>query len=88
MNADLEDEVYIRTPEGYTMPPGCNCIGFKKALRGQAPRAWNKDINLKIHGMGFHQHRSEPWLYLHYKDADICIISLYVDENWLLLHPL
>ena len=82
LNADLEEEVYIRAPEGYTMPTGCDCIRLKKALYGlkQAPRAWNRDINLKLHGMGFHQLQSEPCLYLHYKDADICIISLYVDD--------
>ena len=81
LNADL-DEVYIRAPEGYTMPAGCNCIRLKKGLYGlkQTPRAWNRDINMKLHGMGFHQLQSEPCLYLHYKDHDICIISLYVDD--------
>ena len=41
LNADLEEEVYIRAPEGYALPTGCNCIRLKKALYGlkQAPRA-------------------------------------------------
>ena len=82
LNADLEEEVYIRVPEGYTIPPGCNCIRLKKALYGlkQAPRAWNKNINNTLYAMGFSQLQSEPCLYLHYQDNDICIISLYVDD--------
>ena len=82
LNADLEEEVYIRAPEGYTMPTGCNCIRLKKALYGlkQAPRAWNKNINDTLHRLHFRQLQSEPCLYLHYQDNDICIISLYVDD--------
>ena len=82
LNVDLEEEVYIRVPEGYTVPTGCNCIRLKKALYGlkQAPRAWNKNSNNTLYGQGFSQFQSEPCLYLHYKDNDICIISLYVDD--------
>jgi len=82
LNADLEEEVYIKPPEGITIPTGCDCIRIKKALYGlkQAPRAWNKDINAKLHGMGFTKLQSEPCLYLYLKKLDICIISLYVDD--------
>ena len=82
LNADHEEEVYIRVPEGYTVPTGCNCIRLKRALYGlkQALRAWNKDINEKLHSLGFTKLQSEPCLYLHYQDNDICIISLYVDD--------
>jgi len=41
LNAGLEEEVYIRPPEGITIPHGCDCIRIKKALYGlkQEPRA-------------------------------------------------
>ena len=82
LNADLEEEVYIRAPEGYTLPTGCNCIRLQKALYGlkQAPRAWNKNINETLHRLNFRKLQSEPCLYLHHQDNDICIISLYVDD--------
>ena len=82
LNADLEEEVYIRIPEGVEVPQGFNCLRLRKALYGlkQAPRAWNKDINEKLHGMHFMQLKSEPCLYIHVQDTDICIISLYVDD--------
>ena len=82
LNADLEEEVYIRIPEGLEVPQGVNCLRLRKALYGlkQAPRAWNKDINTKLHSMGFTQLLSEPCLYVYFRDTDICIISLYVDD--------
>ena len=45
LNPQLEEEVYMESPEGYKTP-GQVCR-LKKALYGlkQAPRAWYKDIN-------------------------------------------
>ena len=34
LNADPEEELYIRAPEEYNMPTGCDCIRLKKASYG------------------------------------------------------
>ena len=55
---------------------------LKKALYGlkQAPRAWYNKINAHLLSLGFKKSQSESTLYIRKINADILIISLYVDD--------
>ena len=46
LNAPLEEELYLRIPEGFTPQPG-HVLRLKKSLYGlkQAPRYWNKMLH-------------------------------------------
>jgi len=82
LNADLQEEVYIRAPEGTEMPAGYNCFRLNKALYGlkQSPREWYNNINSFLQSLSFVRLHSEHCLYFYNTDDQLCIISLYVDD--------
>ena len=82
LNATLEEEVYIKVPEGVTRVEGCNCIRLNKALYGlkQSPREWYENINGYLQSLGFKRLQSEHCLYIYARSNEICLISLYVDD--------
>ena len=82
LNATLEEEVYIRVPEGVTRVEGCNCIRLNKALYGlkQSPREWYENINGYLQSLGFKRLQSEHCLYIYTRSNEICLILLYVDD--------
>ena len=82
LNADLQEDVYIKPPEGIDLPSGYNCFKLTKALYGlkQSPREWYNNINTFLQSLGFIRLQSEHCLYFYNHDSQICIISLYVDD--------
>ena len=84
LNAPVTEEIYIRPPEGFPIPPGMDCFRLKRALYGlkQAPREWYNMINGFLHSIRFKRLDAEPCLYFRQDEDDntICIISLYVDD--------
>ena len=80
LNAVLDEEVYILILKSVKVPQGVNCLRLKKALHGlqQAPRAWNKDSNTKLHSTGFTQLLSKQYLYIYCRDTDIYVSSPYM----------
>jgi len=59
LHADIQEEIYIKPPEGFALPEGMNCFKLKKALYGlkQSPREWYNNMNaflLSIHFQRLH----------------------------------
>lgn len=81
LNGDLEEEVYMKSPQGITIPNG-KVLKLRKSLYGlkQAPRCWNLKFHEVMIKLGFKRSDSEPCLYIKSTDRTISIIVLYVDD--------
>jgi len=64
LNAPLEEELYLRIPEGFTPQPG-HVLRLKKSLYGlkQAPRYWNKMLHDWMVSQGLQQSQVDQCLY-------------------------
>ena len=84
LNAELTEDIYIKPPEGFPLPPGMNCFKLKRALYGlkQSPREWYNNIDTFLQKVGFKRLKSEACLYVRTDvfEETICIIALYVDD--------
>lgn len=78
LNGTLEEEVYIKPPQGYEVSKGV-VLKLKKALYGlkQAPRSWYATITGVLERNGFRRSESEYCLYV--KSCDLFLI-IYVDD--------
>ena len=73
----------MEQPEGFVVKGKEDKVSqLKKTLYGlkQAPRAWYNMINAHSLSLGFKKSQSESTLYIRKFNADILIISLYVDD--------
>jgi len=84
LNAPVIEEICIRPPEGFPIPPGMDCFRLKRAIYGlkQAPMELYNMINGFLHSIRFKLLDAEPCLYFRQDKDDniIFIISLYVDD--------
>ena len=83
LNATLEEDIYIKPPTGFELPPGKNCFKLLKALYGlkQSPRAWNLHLNSHLQKFGFKKLISDTCVYLkRYEGNHLCIVAIYVDD--------
>lgn len=83
LNGYLEEEIFVEQPEGYSIKGKEDKVYLlRKALYGlkQAPRAWYSKIDTHLLSLGFKKSLSESTLYIRREDADLTIVSLYVDD--------
>ena len=86
LNADLDEDVYIKKPEGYKSNK--SFIKLNKALYGlsQSPRAWFKKcrqvlLSLYIDGLVCVQSKVDPCLFIFHSDNQVkCFVVVYVDD--------
>ncbi|BBH08831.1 hypothetical protein Prudu_021147 [Prunus dulcis] len=83
LHGDLEEEVFMRQPQGYEDPahPEYVCK-LKKSLYGlkQAPRAWNAKFTGYLPALGFKISQSDPSLFVKHEGSDVIMLLLYVDD--------
>jgi hypothetical protein len=81
--ADMEDEVYIKQPDGYEdeMQPNKVCR-LLKSLYGtkQVARQWNKRLNDFFVGLGFARADADPCLYTCINESEYTCVVVYVDD--------
>jgi hypothetical protein len=72
LNGELEEEVYVTQPPGFSNGDKKEVFRLKKALCGlkQAPRAWHKRLSKDLGEMGFKACRSDPALFMDSKGGD------------------
>ncbi len=65
LNAPLEEELFLRVPDGYPAVPAGSVLRLKKSLYGlkQAPRYWNKTLHDWLLSYGLQQSLIDPCLY-------------------------
>ncbi|CAI7875171.1 unnamed protein product [Closterium sp. NIES-54] len=81
LNAVLQEEVYVRQPEGFDDGTG-RAYRLRKALYGlkQAPRAWNEEIGTTLIAAGFDRSACDEALYIRFVDEEPVYVLVYVDD--------
>ena len=83
LHGDLEEEVYMTVPKGYSqpLPPNTVCR-LKKSLYGlkQANRQWFTKFTTFILSIGFLQSHADSSLFTYHKGSDTLVLLLYVDD--------
>ncbi|CAI7906854.1 unnamed protein product [Closterium sp. NIES-54] len=81
LNAVLQEEVYVRQPEGFDDGTG-RVYRLRKALYGlkQAPRAWNEEIGATLTTAGFDRSACDEALYIRFVDEEPVYVLVYVDD--------
>lgn len=83
LHGDLEEEIYLSTPDGIKAREG---MAYKllKSLYGlkQAPRCWNDKFNKFLLSIGFKRSKHDSCLYTKFDDKreDVLIVIMYVDD--------
>lgn len=83
LNGRLEDEVYVKQPEGFERRNEEGKVyKLSKALYGlrQAPRAWNACLDQYLKKLGFMRCSLDYSVYTRKKQGRILIIGVYVDD--------
>nr|GEX80103.1 putative retrotransposon protein [Tanacetum cinerariifolium] len=83
LNGYLNEEVYMKQPEGFVNPKYPNRVfTLKRSTYGlkQASRQWNKRFDDEIKKFGFTQNHDEPCVYLKASGSNITFLILYVDD--------
>lgn len=82
LHGKLEDTIYMRQPEGYSMGgPNTVCL-LKRSIYGlkQSARTWNQSIDAVFRKLGYKPSSADPCLYVCNKDNTYTYILIYVDD--------
>ncbi len=82
LNGHLEEEVYIKQPEGFVEEGKEHLVcKLKQSLYGlkQSPRCWNSTLDAHLKRMGYVQSTSDPCIYTS-TGGKSSIIGVYVDD--------
>jgi hypothetical protein len=83
LNGDLEEEVYMEQPEGFSLKDNPDYVcKLKKALYGlkQAPRAWYYRLDNFLQDKGFKKGIVDSNIYIKSEGDDLLVVLVYVDE--------
>jgi hypothetical protein len=82
LNGDLDEEIYMKLPDGLTSKPGIVCK-LKKTLYGlkQSPRMWFKKFDAFLTGIGFIPSTADVCIYHRKRMDSIDLFGLYVDDG-------
>ena len=82
LNGKLEEEVYMRQPEGFVTKGQEHLVcKLKKSIYGlkQSPHCWNTTFDDQLKDMGFIQPTSDPCVYKN-SGRENFLIGVYVDD--------
>jgi hypothetical protein len=83
INGDLEEEVYMDQPEGFSLTDNPNYVcKMNKALYGlkQAPRAWYYRLDKFLQDKGFKKGIVDNNLYIKFQGDNLLVVLVYVDD--------
>ena len=83
LHGDLEEEVYMELPLGYTTSTETKVVcKLQRALYGlkQSPRAWFERFSLAMRKYRFKQSNSDHTLFIKYKVGKVVVLLVYVDD--------
>ena len=90
LNSELDDEIYMRIPEGLNVVDNNLVCKLNKALYGlkQSGRCWNKKFDTFLKQYSFVQSSADRCVYLGSIDNDNVYLALYVDDGLLMASKL
>ncbi|KAL2938173.1 Retrovirus-related Pol polyprotein from transposon RE1 [Bienertia sinuspersici] len=82
LHGNLEEEVYIKPPQGYNRDVDGKVCKLKRSIYGlkQASRQWNIALRDFLMGCGFSQSKRDDSMFIRNKNERCCIILAYVDD--------
>ena len=83
LNGNLEEEVYMKQPEGFSSSEGEHLVcKLKKSIYGikQASRLWYLKFHEVITSFGFEENIMDQCIYQKVSGSKICFLVLYVDD--------
>jgi transposase InsO family protein len=82
LNGELEEEVYVLQPPGYTTHDSTHACLLKRALYGlrQAPRTWHMRLKKDLEAAGFVESQADPGLFIAHHEKGIIYLLVYVDD--------
>ena len=83
LNGDLEEEVYMKQPEGFSSSSGEHLVcKLNKSIYGlkQASRQWYLKFHGIISSFGFDENPMDHCIYHKVNRSKICFLVLYVDD--------
>ena len=100
LNAGLDEEIYVKIPEGYQIKEGIpspkfgvnNVLKLEKALYGlkQAPRQWWLELTGTLNGLGYYSSPLDEGLYIKTIQVEgkeySLFLLLYVDDT-IIIYP-
>jgi hypothetical protein len=81
-NGDLEEDIYMRQPEGFHQGGPNKVLKLSKSLYGlkQSARQWNKKLHAALLKMGFTRLESDRSIYIYVKGEVKIIVPIYIDD--------
>ena len=82
LNGDIDAEIYMKQPEGFTQGSGDDVLKLQKSIYGlkQAPRIWHDKLDSVLSEIGFKKVESDNSLWIYQKDDARIIIPVFVDD--------
>ena len=83
LNGNIEEEVYMKQPEGFSSNGGEHLVSkLKKSIYGlkQASRQWCLKFHDVIASFGFMENIMDQCIYQKVSGSKICFLVLYVDD--------
>lgn len=82
LHGDLQEEVYMKLPPGFTHPDPIKVCRLRKSLYGlrQAPRCWFEKLTMALTEYGFEPSYSDYSLFCYSKDSKELRVLIYVDD--------
>ena len=84
LNGELEEEVYIKQPEGFQFLENEDYVcRLKRALYGlkQAIRAWYSRLDMHLLQQNFKRGSADSNLYIKHDNDSILIIEVYIGDR-------
>lgn len=82
LHGDLEEEVYMRLPPGYSTPDDKRVCRLKKSIYGlrQSPRCWFSKLSKALLEFGFKQNYKDYSLFTLTRGSRSMFVLVYVDD--------
>ncbi|KAL6982051.1 hypothetical protein U1Q18_052698 [Sarracenia purpurea var. burkii] len=81
LNGDLDEEIYMEQPEGFSGPKGkvCRLVRSLYGLK-QAPKQWHEKFDSVVLSHGFRINECDKCVYVKDTDEGYVLLCLYVDD--------